>query len=445
MSEGPWSIAKEQAAGTGGDAPRTLELLLVYSQHEPRVRANVTQHLAALERYGRGWRVHSLNAFFGVPRYLTRVRFDAVVFHYTFLAWKWNLSEFAWFLGRTAGLKQVSGYKIAFAQDEYVHSEAICSFLRDFGVRSLFGQCEGEDVQRVYPAESGLEHYVHALTGYVDEAERPRIEALALPVDRRTIDVGYRARQVPYWLGRAAQLKWQLAERVAPRAIAAGLRTDISTRIEDTLYEDDWFRFLGRCRVTLGCESGATLHDPRGAVRQAVETYLARNPRASFDEAEAACFAGMDGSLSLLTVSPRHFECAILRTCQVLVEGRYAGLLEPERHYISLRRDFGNLDDVLHRLKDVDACARIAEEAYRRVVGSGLFTYEGFARACLEHLSREIQRDRRPGAQRLPAWAVTRLKVRHRVAAALLALVPPYRRCRHAAKRVLRAIVPRRS
>ena len=50
--------------------------------------------------------------------------------------------------------------------------------------------------------------------------------------------------------------------------------------------------------------------------------------------------------IDLRTISPRHFEAAAFRVCQVLFEGRYAGVMEPMRHYIPLRKDFSNFDEV---------------------------------------------------------------------------------------------------
>ena len=41
-----------------------------------------------------------------------------------------------------------------------------------------------------------------------------------------------------------------------------------------------------------------------------------------------------------LTMSPRVFEAAAVRSCQILFEGRYSGILEPMVHYIPLKKDF---------------------------------------------------------------------------------------------------------
>ena len=51
------------------------------------------------------------------------------------------------------------------------------------------------------------------------------------------------------------------------------------------------------------------------------------------------CRAGWD-SYAFFAISPRHLEAVVTKTAQVLVEGSYSGVLEPERHYIPVRRDF---------------------------------------------------------------------------------------------------------
>jgi hypothetical protein len=76
-------------------------------------------------------------------------------------------------------------------------------------------------------------------------------------------------------------------------------------------------------------------------------------------------------SYAFFAISPRHLEAVITKTAQLLVEGSYSGVLEPERHYIPVRRDFSNLDEGLERLRDVEAVEAMAERAYREVYLSG--------------------------------------------------------------------------
>jgi hypothetical protein len=80
--------------------------------------------------------------------------------------------------------------------------------------------------------------------------------------------------------------------------------------------------------------------------------------------------AGWD-SYTFFAISPRHLEAVITKTAQVLVEGRYSGVLEPDRHYIPVRRDFSNLDEALERLHDLEAVEAMTERAYQDVYLSG--------------------------------------------------------------------------
>jgi len=75
------------------------------------------------------------------------------------------------------------------------------------------------------------------------------------------------------------------------------------------------------------------------------------------------------------TISPRHFEAAALRVCQILFEGRYSGAMEPMRHYIPLKKDYSNIDDVLERARDPLLRRELAENAYADLIASGEWSY----------------------------------------------------------------------
>ena len=205
------------------------------------------------------------------------------------------------------------------------------------------------------------------LTGYLDPETAMYCERHAVPGDERPYDVVYRAKRLPFWLGRHGQLKHEIGTAAAERAPRLGLRTDISTRAEDTILGTGWLDFLMSGRAVVGCESGSSVLDRRGEIRQRSRELLALDPGMSFEEFDRHMPAGWD-SWAFFAVSPRHFEAVLTRTCQVLVEGDYGGILEPNRHYLPVRRDLADLDDVLERLhdprlvRDVTACA--SEEVY---------------------------------------------------------------------------------
>ena len=113
-------------------------------------------------------------------------------------------------------------------------------------------------------------------------------------------------------------------------------------------------------------------------MRRCCERVLAERPDATFEELERECFPGRDGEFGLVALSPRHLEAVADRTCQVLIEGDYDGVLQPDRHYIPLRRDFSNLDEVLETMRRDEERERIVETAYREIVASGAWSYPRF-------------------------------------------------------------------
>ncbi|HMB22576.1 MAG TPA: hypothetical protein VKP08_07105, partial [Anaerolineales bacterium] len=196
--------------------------------------------------------------------------------------------------------------------------------------------------------------------------------------------IGYRAWRAAPWLGRHGYLKTQLAEAFQREVTARGVKADISTRAEDTLHGNAWYEFLLRCKYTIGVEGGASILDWDGTVRARTDSYVAQHPDAEFREIEAACFPGLEGSLGLFAISPRHLEACATRTCQILIEGDYNDILVPDKHYIKLRRDFSNLEEVFTTLKDDVLRGKIIDCAYQDVVGSGNYFYESFVKQIIE-------------------------------------------------------------
>ncbi len=366
---------------------RPLRILCVYHREEVHGRPTVDQHLYSLRRYADGCATYYLNARVGVPRWVSRLSFDVVVFHYLLLAMKWSRPGWERLLRRCAPLRDVPGYRVAIHQDEYVNTALVGDFLRDFAVKTVVTCLPPSEWRKVYPYErTGVEHFLEVAPGYVDEETLRELQAMS-PVPR-DIDLGYRARRVPFWLGRHGQLKAAIADRLLALDPRPPLRMDVSTDPGDVFTGQDWYRFLARCRAVAGCEGGASLLDPDGAIRDRVDAFVAAHPGATFDEVERACFPGLDGNLRLFAASPRHFEAAMTRTAQVLVEGDYQGILAPDRHYIPLRADFSNLSDVLAQVSDRGRCEAVAERAHADLVASGRYTYRRYVGTLLDHVLR---------------------------------------------------------
>ncbi len=138
---------------------------------------------------------------------------------------------------------------------------------------------------------------------------------------------------------------------------------------------DEWSRFLGTCKGIVGAESGTAYLERDDRTQEAVKQYLARHPDADFQEVYERFFKSYPGPVSGKAVSSRHFEPIGTKTCQVLLEGRYNGILTADEHYISVKKDLSNLDEAIRRFKD-EACRRaIVERAYEHVMAGHTYRH----------------------------------------------------------------------
>jgi hypothetical protein len=220
--------------------------------------------------------------------------------------------------------------------------------------------------------------FIKCLTGYVDPIQVAEFSGKTMPIRERPLDIVYRAAHLPYWFGSQGQLKHRIADIVARRAAERGLRTDISTEYGKTITSNQWFYFLASSKTIIGCESGSSVLDPRGEIQKRIRAMLAEAPELSFEDVSRRLPAGWDGH-RFFAIGPRHLEAIITRTCQILVEGEYDGVLLPHRHYLPLRRDFGNLDEVLAMIKDDALLEATANRAYAEIIEGGKLSYVAFA------------------------------------------------------------------
>jgi hypothetical protein len=379
-------------------------IVYCYSQFPPRV--TIIDHLYSFRRYS-DWNCFYVDAASqAIPSSLWGVGFDAIIFHTTFLSTRWSPEMFARLTAEVAWLRDVPAPKVAMPQDEFIHTDVLCEFLNEVGVDVILSVAPESEWPKIYATvDRDRVRIRQVLTGYLEERTVARIHRLARSEVGRPIDVGYRAWRAAAWLGRHGYLKAAIDDAFRREAPKWGLSTDISTREEDTLLGDSWYRFLLRCKYTIGVEGGASILDRDGSIRVRTDQYAKEHPDASFSEVEAACFPGVDGSFKLFAISPRHLEACATKTCQVLIEGDYNGILKPNEHYIPVKRDLSNLDAVLKTVTEDALRPSITEAAYRDIVASGLYTYRHLVSFVLD----EVRAIREPGKVSIYAQARSRI------------------------------------
>lgn len=315
--------------------------------------------------------------------------FDVIVLDTTFLCHRWSRPRAVFDQLRRdyEFVRRSNAVKVAFPQDDYDHSAILDEWLSDWGVNVVFSPLASfRDI--LYPKTSRAAEVLECLTGYVDVADEAMLARWRRPFGARSIDVGYRAKDLPKYFGRLGRLKGEIGSRFV-RSLGPGtrFRLDIATGLEATLLGADWLRFLGDCKFTLGTISGSSLLDPDGEIQDCVRAYETAHPGAGFEEVESKCFAGQDGVHEFAALGPRHLEAATAKSCQILVSSKHWSPLEPGRHFIALDEDCSNIDDVVAQMRDVTVEERI-EACYDLVVRSGHYGYPDFVRRISEAIDR---------------------------------------------------------
>jgi hypothetical protein len=363
--------------------PTPVEGVLVLYHFIPPYAETVLEHALAFERHSR-FPVWSLNTAERFPAALEDLDFRVVVLHYSLFGsadYRLDASYRDW-LGRHEGLT------VAFFQDEYQHTAQRFAFIDNHRVDWVYTLLGPEPAAAVYGTRTRGPRLFTTIPGFVGDDLLGHAAAFARPDAERTIDIGYRARTLPFATGRGGREKSEIGREFASRAADRGLRLDIGVDEADRLYGDAWYRFLGSCRAVLGVEAGVSVFDLDDRATPAVAAYLGAHPAAAFEEVEREVLAPFEEAIPYRTISPRHFEAAAFGTCQILFEGEYSGLMEAGTHFIALRKDFANLDEVVATFRDEAARARIVAAARRDLVDSGRHTYRSFVAGFDEELER---------------------------------------------------------
>lgn len=351
-----------------------LNILLLCNRPVKNADAStVTDHLDAFLRFSKH-NVTQLSFIRHLPKQVKLDRFDIIVIHYSIAIG--YMSEHYLDQQAKEKIRNFQGLKIVFIQDEYRSVNCVLDTLSFIGVDVIFTCVPDDQIEKVYPSSAlPLVTKVNTLTGYVPKELTQRIVP---KIEERLIDIGYRTRKPPYWLGELGYEKWMISERFEQHIQETDIKSDLSYRESQRIYGNAWIDFVSSCKTMLGVESGASVFDFTGNLQKNVDEYVEKYPNATFQEVQEKYLRPYEGLIKLNQISPRCFEAAALRTTMILFEGEYSKILHPNRHYISLKKNFSNIDEVILKLKDQIFLQKIADQAYQEIALNPLYSYESF-------------------------------------------------------------------
>ena len=199
----------------------------------------------------------------------------------------------------------------------------------------------------------------HALNPFVFNSE--------VCFENRPIDIGIRSFEYPKYLGDTDR---NIILKLSDHQSLKSLCTDIETKKSKRLDRQGWAHFLGNCKSTFSNEAGTSYLEKDDRTRKAVNAHMSDHPEASSKEIYNLFFKNYSSPVSGKCISSRHFDAIGTKTCQIMFPGRFNDILKPDEHYLSLNRDFSNLDNVLERFNDVSYSRKMVNETYEYVIDS---------------------------------------------------------------------------
>jgi len=101
----------------------------------------------------------------------------------------------------------------------------------------------------------------------------------------------------------------------------------------------------------------------------------------------------IDGQIQYNQISPRHFEAAATKTVQILFEGDYSEIFKPYKHYIPLKKDFSNINEVLSLLSDKQFRIDVTNRAYNEIIMNNVYRYQSFVKLFDDNIQKSYKKD----------------------------------------------------
>ncbi len=360
--------------------------LLLLCNYDPYNASMVCEHINSFVKYSQH-DVYVLSNLGNPPAGFTFEAFDVIIIHYSL-----TLAIEAYIGPKLRNdLRLFKGLKALFIQDEYRFINKTIEAIDYCGISLIFTCVPNEDIPKVYsPKMLPGVTFKNVLTGYVSAslANYPTI-----PLEARRIMVGYRGRTYPAWHGRAGMEKIEIGARFLQDARKYKLRCDIKWREKDRLYGQDWVKLIRSCRAFLAVESGASVFDFSGTISSKTDVFtdlleedkVSHHPmkflpelKDHYAKMKERYFGENEDEINLSQISPRVFEAAALRTLLIMYEGDYSGIFKAGHHFVALKKDHSNMDEVAAILRNPTKCAEIIANAYAEIVQNPAYSAQTF-------------------------------------------------------------------
>ena len=135
--------------------------------------------------------------------------------------------------------KQSNSIKIAFFQDEYQFCTERFRLINDLKISVVFSLLEEKYLHSVYNRCECVTHVFNTLTGYVSEDLRKKSILFEKNFHDRTVDFGYRARELSFVMGKGAQEKTEISLKFKQVCTGKDYVLDFDSSNNSRIYGDE--------------------------------------------------------------------------------------------------------------------------------------------------------------------------------------------------------------
>ncbi len=353
---------------------RPLRILVLYNEKQLLINPEFDL-IKSFAQYSKH-EIWYLTIYREMPEALDLTAFDVVILSYSVLLNQTNSAmtgELSTLFSQA--LQAYQGYKIAFIQNEHENTNNLRANILKLGIDTVYTHVPEAYISQVFPPKQFPQTRFMALTTGFVPLSQPLFDQLIKPLHERRWVIGYRSIIPPFWHGQLAREKVLIGERMQRECSKRGIAANINWKLS---YGNSWYRYLAKCKATLATEVGVNVFDVDGSIRQHVTSLIQQTSDLSYDTLYENFLHQHDNKIQMNQISPKVYEAASLKTALILFEGEHSGVVEPNKHYIPLKKDFSNLNDVFNKLADNNYLQQITEQAYEDIIQTDKYHYKHF-------------------------------------------------------------------
>lgn len=374
-------LLKEGKTNQWNNTPKKINIL--YDENSMHV-FTISNYLEMFKRYSHNEITYTPATGTATCKKDTLDNYDAVIIFYSIrICFPHYLSH-----DYKMALKNYHGHKILMIQDDYDNTEKTRKEIERLGIQTVYTVVPQEYINQIYPQTRFVNvNFFNIMTGYISEEMKNYPNRI--PMNKRKYIIGYRGRNIGYWYGNLAREKLEIGIKMKNICIDRGLNVDIEWEEDKRIYAEQWLKWLSSCKATLGTESGSNIFDDKGKLKKLVKRILKKYPDISYKEVFEKYLKPYEGVIKMNQISPKMFEAISLKVALILYEGEYSGILKPNKHYIVLKKDFSNIEEVLEKLKDDEYLQELVDNAYTDIMSNYKLSYKWlieYIDTCIESI-----------------------------------------------------------